>query len=124
MRYGVTKLVGAEPERDAGRREGWRRSRSTSFTRRARGGGLGGGGGVALHRETAEESGDLGGPELARVAAGVEGDEGADPVEVGLLGAGGVVEAPEGAANGIERVIQRHRRGPGESYVGEPQKKW
>jgi hypothetical protein len=55
---------------------------------------LRGGGGVTLHREMIEESGDLGGAELARVAAGVEGDEGADPVEVRLLGARRVVNPP------------------------------
>jgi hypothetical protein len=35
-----------------------------------------------------EEGGDVGPAEPARVPALVEGDEGADPVEVGLLRAG------------------------------------
>jgi hypothetical protein len=43
---------------------------------------------VPLHREMVEEGGDVGPAELARVPALVEGDEGADPVELGLLGAG------------------------------------
>jgi hypothetical protein len=63
---------------------------------------LGGGGGVAVHREMIKESGDLGSAERARVTAGVEGDEGADPVEVRLLGAGRVVEAAEGGADGFD----------------------
>jgi hypothetical protein len=63
---------------------------------------LRGGGGVTRSREMIEESGDLGGAELARVAAGVEGDEGADPVEVRLLRARRVVKAAEGAANGFD----------------------
>jgi hypothetical protein len=63
---------------------------------------LGGGGGAARSREMIEESDDLGGAEPARVAAGVEGDEGADPGDVRLLGARGVVEAAEGGADGFE----------------------
>jgi hypothetical protein len=36
------------------------------------------------------------------VAAGVEGDEGADPVEIRLLGAGRIVQAPEGGVDGFD----------------------
>jgi hypothetical protein len=84
---------------------------------------LRGGGRVTLHREMIGESGALGGAELAQVAAGVEGDEGAHPVEVRLLRAENVTEAAEGARTASTRVMETHRRGPGES-CGEPQEKW
>jgi hypothetical protein len=79
---------------------------------------------VAVHREMIEESGDLGGAERARVTAGVESDEGADPVEVGLLCAGKPSwRRRKAARTASTRVLQTYRRGPGES-CGEPQEKW
>jgi hypothetical protein len=84
---------------------------------------LGGGGGVALDGEMIEESGDLGGAEGAGVAAAVEGDEGADPVEVGLLGAGEPSwRRRKAARTASTRVIQTHRRERGES-CREPREK-
>jgi hypothetical protein len=63
---------------------------------------LRGRGGAPLDGEMIEESGDLGSAEGAGMVAAAEGDEGADPVEVGLLGAGRIVEAAEGRADGFD----------------------
>ncbi len=63
---------------------------------------LGGGRGGALDREVVEEGRELGGFEVARMAAPMEEDERPDPVEVGLLGARGVVEAAKGGARGFD----------------------
>jgi hypothetical protein len=63
---------------------------------------LGGRRDAARGGEVVEEGGDLGGAEGAGVAAVVEGDVGADPVEVGFLGAQGVLEAAEGAVDGFD----------------------
>jgi hypothetical protein len=57
---------------------------------------------ATLHREMIEEKGDLRRPQLPRVAAPVEDDEGPDPAEVRLLGPGRVVEAPEGPVDGFD----------------------
>ena len=67
----------------------------------------GGGGDVTLDREVVEKRDDLRSPHLTRVTAAVEANEGADPVEIGFLGARGVVEATEGAVYGFN---QGHRR--------------
>jgi hypothetical protein len=71
---------------------------------------LGGGRRVPLDGEVVEEGGDVGGAELARVAAIVEGDVGADPVDVRLLGARRIVQAADGRGDGFE---QRHAGGLG-----------
>ena len=76
---------------------------------------LGRGRGAAFDGKMVEKGGDLRGTQLARVAAGLGGKEGADPVDVGLLGAGGVVEATEGSVNGFDQgharaSIQARRR--------------
>ena len=55
---------------------------------------------VPLHREVVEEGGDLGAAELPGVPAVVEEDEGADPLEVCLLGARGIMKAAEGGLHG------------------------
>lgn len=70
---------------------------------------LGGRRRVSLHRKVVEKGGDIGAAELARVPAFVEGDEDADPVEVGLLGARGIVEAADGGLHGLDKS----RRGRG-----------
>jgi hypothetical protein len=49
-----------------------------------------------------EERGGLGGAKGARVAAAMEGDEGARPVNIRLLGARRVVEAAYGLADGLD----------------------
>jgi hypothetical protein len=63
---------------------------------------VGGGGDVALDGKIIEESGDLGGAQIPRVAAPMEGDVGADPVGVRFFGAGREVEAAERGVDGFE----------------------
>jgi hypothetical protein len=61
-----------------------------------------GSGDLAFDGEVREEGADLGGAEVARVAAGVEEDEAADPAEIADFGAEGVVFAAEDGAGLIE----------------------
>jgi hypothetical protein len=63
---------------------------------------LRGGGRVAVDGEVVQEGGDLGRAEGSGMAAAVEGDVGADPVEVRLLGAGGLVQAADRRGDGFE----------------------
>jgi len=63
---------------------------------------LGGGRDGATQGEVVEEGGDLGGAHLPRVTSLVEADEVAYPADVGLLGAGGVVQAAEGDGDGLD----------------------
>ncbi len=64
---------------------------------------LGGGGDVVVDGEVGEEAVDLAGVELAGVAAG-EGEEAADPSEVGLLGADRVVADTDRASHPFEEL--------------------
>ena len=63
---------------------------------------LGGGGDSSADGEVGEEGVDLVGGELPGVAAG-EGEEAADPGEVGLFGSQGVVADPDGAPQLLEQ---------------------
>ncbi len=63
---------------------------------------LGRGGNAVVDGEVGEEAVDLVGGELLWAAAG-EGEEPADPAEVGLLGSDGVVADPDRAAHLFEQ---------------------
>ena len=71
---------------------------------------LGGGRDAAAQGEVVEEGGDLDGAHLPRVTSLVEADEFAYPAEVGLLGAGGVVQSAEGDGDGLD---EGHAGAPG-----------
>jgi hypothetical protein len=68
----------------------------------------------ALDGERIEERGDLGGAKGARVSATLEGNERARPVNIGFLGAGGVMEAADGLPDGLDE-------GPGLRFGGPRQ---
>ena len=57
---------------------------------------------VLFDGQVGEESFDFGGAHLVGVALVVEEDEAADPVDVGLFGADGVVFDPDGVTDLIE----------------------
>ena len=66
---------------------------------------LGGGGHVALHGQMGEEGFHLCGAHVLGVALVVEKDVAFDPVDVGLLGADGVVLQADDVANLIEQFL-------------------
>ena len=72
---------------------------------------LGGGRDAAFDSEVVEERRHLRGAEGTGVATTVEGDEGAGPLDIGVLRARGVVQAPDGLANGGEERARADVRG-------------
>ena len=65
---------------------------------------LGGGRDLAGVGEVAQEIPDLVAAHVARVAAGVEEDEAADPVDISLFGAVAVVAEADGGADGVQEA--------------------
>jgi hypothetical protein len=72
--------------------------------------GLGRCGDVALVRQVAQEVGDLPSSELHGLTLPMEEDETPAPVDIGLLGAIGVVAKPDGLAKAIEKADRRPSR--------------
>lgn len=72
---------------------------------------LRGGGDFLLHGQVREEGLDFGRAHVLRVALVMKEDEALDPMDVGLLGARGVVLAANGLADLVEQLLGARFRG-------------